>query len=144
MVLQRESEKTHNTWSIMWSCMMSEEWGFLSDFLGDQFTSWSTRFDYPLLSMEMLVLAIKLFTLFLKNLSRLFDSVTSCGSECHRPERAAWAKCSFCLKLTCLSQWWMLCRSCVFSRLERRLAPLLCHCILKNCVSGSHLSVPQL
>lgn len=68
MVLQRKFEKTHHTWSIMWSCMMSEEWEFLSDFLGDQFTSWSTRFDYPLLSMEMLVLAIKLFSPFLKTL----------------------------------------------------------------------------
>lgn len=95
MVLQREFEKTLHTWSITWSCMMSEEWEFLSDFLGDQFTSWSTRFDYLLLSMEMLVLAIKLFSPFLQHLSRLFDSVTSCGYDCPRPEHAAWESAPF-------------------------------------------------
>lgn len=48
-----------------------ELWGeqraeFLSSSTGDHFTSWSTRCDYPSLSMEMLVLAIKLFSPLVK------------------------------------------------------------------------------
>lgn len=58
-------------WAVWWVKRAE----FLSVSMGDCFKSWSTRCDYPLLSMEMLVLAIKLFSPFIKEIGILFDSV---------------------------------------------------------------------
>lgn len=71
----------------------------------------------------------------------LFDSVTSRGYECHRPGHAVWAKCSFCFKLTCFSLWCMPCCFHVLGWVERRLAPPLHPCNLKNCILNSLLSM---